>query len=284
MIPGPPGGGGVSLRRKRWGGSSGRVPTACRGSEAGTARRPRLPMLPEAPAGEAGAGPPALPRGSRGLLSGKRSSCSRDGGFGLCWLGRRSWFCLSSSFCLRRRRRRWRGRHDHDLSCVRAKGRSRRSRKPPKAAAKKSPRLRSTAVDGGDAIGVAIFGRVKNSLALQVAAEGLEPAEKGESYTIWLAASPQKMLPLASTEVGEDGRSAPRSKSRPKCSPTSPTKPSTRSTSPAPTKRHPEGLAGEGDEGKRRRRPTPATKSSAATVTGPDRRRRRAEEQPKPAK
>jgi hypothetical protein len=63
-----------------------------------------------------------------------------------------------------------------------------------------------TAVDGGDAIGVAIFGRVKNSLALQVAAEGLEPAEKGESYTIWLAASPQKMLPLASTEVGEDGR------------------------------------------------------------------------------
>jgi len=63
-----------------------------------------------------------------------------------------------------------------------------------------------TAVDGGDAVGVAIFGRVKNSLALQVAAEGLEPAEKGESYTIWLAASPEKMLPLASTEVGEDGR------------------------------------------------------------------------------
>jgi hypothetical protein len=63
-----------------------------------------------------------------------------------------------------------------------------------------------TALDGGDATGVAIFGRVKNTLALQVAAEGLEPAEKGEGYTIWLAASPQKMLPLASTEVGEDGR------------------------------------------------------------------------------
>jgi hypothetical protein len=61
-------------------------------------------------------------------------------------------------------------------------------------------------VDGSDAVGVAIFGRVKKSLALQVAAEGLEPAEKGEGYTIWLAASPQKMLPLASTEVGEDGR------------------------------------------------------------------------------
>jgi hypothetical protein len=63
-----------------------------------------------------------------------------------------------------------------------------------------------TAVDGGDAVGVAVFGRVKKTLALQVAAEGLEPAEEGEGYTIWLAASPEKMLPLASTEVGEDGK------------------------------------------------------------------------------
>ncbi len=62
------------------------------------------------------------------------------------------------------------------------------------------------AVDGSDAVGVAVFGRVKKSLALQVAAEGLEPAEGEDGYTIWLAASPQKMLPLASTEVGEDGR------------------------------------------------------------------------------
>jgi hypothetical protein len=62
-----------------------------------------------------------------------------------------------------------------------------------------------SAVDSSDATGVAIFGRVKKSLALQVAAEGLEPLEKGETYTIWLAASPQKMLPLASTEASEDG-------------------------------------------------------------------------------
>jgi hypothetical protein len=62
------------------------------------------------------------------------------------------------------------------------------------------------AVDDSDAVGVAIFGRVKKSLALQIAAEGLEPAEGEDGYTIWLAASPQKMLPLASTEVGEDGR------------------------------------------------------------------------------
>jgi hypothetical protein len=62
------------------------------------------------------------------------------------------------------------------------------------------------AVDDSDAVGVAIFGRVKKSLALQVAAEGLEPTGEGESYAIWLAASAEKMLPLASTEVGEDGR------------------------------------------------------------------------------
>jgi hypothetical protein len=59
-------------------------------------------------------------------------------------------------------------------------------------------------VDGSEARGLAIFGRVKNSLALQVAAEGLPPS--GEcGYTVWIAASPEKMLPLASTEVSKNG-------------------------------------------------------------------------------
>jgi hypothetical protein len=59
-------------------------------------------------------------------------------------------------------------------------------------------------VDGSEGRGLAIFGRVKNSLALQVVAEGLPPS--GEcGYTIWLAASPEKMLPLASTQVGKNG-------------------------------------------------------------------------------
>jgi len=59
-------------------------------------------------------------------------------------------------------------------------------------------------VDGSEGRGLAIFGRVKNSLALQVVAEGLPPS--GEcGYTIWLAASPEKMLPLASSHVGKDG-------------------------------------------------------------------------------
>jgi hypothetical protein len=44
-----------------------------------------------------------------------------------------------------------------------------------------------TPVDGGDAKGLATFGRVKNSLALQIEAEGLEPTAKGRSYTIWLS-------------------------------------------------------------------------------------------------
>ena len=58
-------------------------------------------------------------------------------------------------------------------------------------------------VDGTEASGLAVFGRVKNSLALQIAAEGLPPSACG--YTIWLAASPQKMLPLASTKVTKAG-------------------------------------------------------------------------------
>lgn len=60
-------------------------------------------------------------------------------------------------------------------------------------------------VDGSESGGLAVFGRVKDSLALQVAAEGLSPsADCG--YTIWLAASPTKMLPLASTDVRKDGK------------------------------------------------------------------------------
>jgi hypothetical protein len=58
-------------------------------------------------------------------------------------------------------------------------------------------------VDGSEAGGLAIFGRVKDSLALQIAAEGLPSGDCG--YTVWIAASPQRMLPLASTEVSKNG-------------------------------------------------------------------------------
>lgn len=61
-------------------------------------------------------------------------------------------------------------------------------------------------VGGGNANGRAIFGRVKKSLALQIEAQGLAPTQKGQSYTVWLAQSPQRMLPLASTRVDSSGR------------------------------------------------------------------------------
>lgn len=60
-------------------------------------------------------------------------------------------------------------------------------------------------VDGGDASGVAVFGRVKNSLVLQIAAKGLAPTTEGTEYAICIAASPNRILPIASTAVGSDG-------------------------------------------------------------------------------
>ena len=42
---------------------------------------------------------------------------------------------------------------------------------------------------------------MKKSLALELAAEGLQPTGKGEAYTIWLSKNKQKMLPLASTRA-----------------------------------------------------------------------------------
>ncbi len=63
-------------------------------------------------------------------------------------------------------------------------------------------------VGGGEGRGVAIFGRVKKTLALQVIAEGLEPTAKGQAYAIWLAQSPTKMLPLMAVPVNERGRIA----------------------------------------------------------------------------
>jgi outer membrane biosynthesis protein TonB len=71
-------------------------------------------------------------------------------------------------------------------------------------AGKETTRAVLNPVDGSQARGLAIFGRVKNSLALQLAAEGLPPGGSC-GYTIWLAASPEKMLPLATTKVKEDG-------------------------------------------------------------------------------
>ncbi|MFN8217144.1 MAG: hypothetical protein U0R71_11175 [Solirubrobacterales bacterium] len=68
-------------------------------------------------------------------------------------------------------------------------------------AAKQLTKAKLTAVDGSAAEGVAIFGRVKKSLALELAVKGLQPTGSKEAYTVWLSKSRQKMLPLASTRA-----------------------------------------------------------------------------------
>ncbi len=68
-------------------------------------------------------------------------------------------------------------------------------------AANKLTKAKLTAVDGSEAEGVAIFGKVKKSLALELAAEGLQPTGKNEAYTVWLSKNKQEMLPLASTRA-----------------------------------------------------------------------------------
>lgn len=77
------------------------------------------------------------------------------------------------------------------------------------AGEKQATQARLAAVDGSEAVGLATFGRVKDKLALQIEATGLEPTTEGtDAYTIWLAQSAQKMLPLASTGVKGSGKAA----------------------------------------------------------------------------
>lgn len=61
--------------------------------------------------------------------------------------------------------------------------------------------------DGSEASGRAVFGRVgKEEIVLQVTAEGLEPTEKGQSYTVWLYRTPKLTLRVGSVPVGETGK------------------------------------------------------------------------------
>lgn len=74
--------------------------------------------------------------------------------------------------------------------------------------AKGATQAELAAVDGSEAVGLATFGRLKNKLALQIEAKGLAPTTAGTAYAIWLAQSPQKMIPLASTAVKGSGKGA----------------------------------------------------------------------------
>ena len=60
-------------------------------------------------------------------------------------------------------------------------------------------------VDGSDAEGRAIFGRLKDQVLLVVAAKGLSPSPQGSSYAISLARSPDERIPIAATKVAKAG-------------------------------------------------------------------------------
>lgn len=62
-----------------------------------------------------------------------------------------------------------------------------------------------TPVNGGDAQGRALFGRVRNTAVLQVAARGLDPSPQGQSYTVWLYRSPKLVLRIGAVKVGKSG-------------------------------------------------------------------------------
>ena len=60
-------------------------------------------------------------------------------------------------------------------------------------------------VEGSEAEGRAIFGRLKSQVLLVVAAKGLAPSPSGSSYAISLARSPSERIPIAATKVGKAG-------------------------------------------------------------------------------
>jgi hypothetical protein len=62
------------------------------------------------------------------------------------------------------------------------------------------------AVGGGDAKGLALFGRENEKVLLLVQATGLEPSPGGKSYTVSLAKGPDERLPLVATSVSGNGR------------------------------------------------------------------------------
>jgi hypothetical protein len=65
-------------------------------------------------------------------------------------------------------------------------------------------------VDGSDASGTAIFGRLKKNVLLQVTTEGLEPSQSGQSYAIWLSHSGKAMVPVGTAKVPNSGDLAAR--------------------------------------------------------------------------
>ena len=63
-------------------------------------------------------------------------------------------------------------------------------------------------VDGGDAEGLAVFGRLRKQVRLAIAATGLERAPSGKAYVLWLADSANRMVPVTAVSVNASGKVA----------------------------------------------------------------------------
>lgn len=81
------------------------------------------------------------------------------------------------------------------------------------AAAAKNPNLTDAIlapVAGQEGEGVALFGRLKKNVLLQVTAKGLEPSQPGESYAVWLSHSGRAMIPVGTAKAPSSGDLAAR--------------------------------------------------------------------------
>jgi hypothetical protein len=74
------------------------------------------------------------------------------------------------------------------------------------AGGRKPTTAQLVAVDGSAAEGEATFGRVGESLGLGIDATGVEPAPQGSIYMVWLAQSPEKLLPLTAVAADKANR------------------------------------------------------------------------------
>jgi hypothetical protein len=61
-------------------------------------------------------------------------------------------------------------------------------------------------VDGSDASGRAVFGRLAKKIVLQVTADGLQPTDTGQSYIVWLYRTPKLTLRVGSVTVDDSGK------------------------------------------------------------------------------
>jgi hypothetical protein len=62
-----------------------------------------------------------------------------------------------------------------------------------------------TPAQGGEGEGIAIFGRLRKAVVLEVVAKDLEPSEPGQSYAVWLSHSGKAMVPMGTTKVQASG-------------------------------------------------------------------------------